>query len=157
MKFTIEEINSYFETAFLEADIAVSKGEVPVGAVVVCEKSKKVIYSAHNLTETLKDPTAHAEVLAIRGASSKVGDWRLNQHSLFVTLEPCPMCATTIIQSRISELYFGANDDRAGACGSRVDLLWPNYLDHKIHVYSNFQAERATTLLKSFFADLRKQ
>ena len=104
--------------ALEEAEKAREKGEVPVGAVIV--KDGEIIARAHNLKETLKDPTAHAEILAIREACNKLNNWRLNGCEMYVTLEPCPMCAGAILQSRLSKIYIGTFDDTTGAAGSVV-------------------------------------
>ena len=107
--------------ALKEAKKAEAMNEVPVGAVIV--KNGKIIAAAHNITETLKDPTAHAEIIAIKRAASYLKNWRLNGCELYVTLEPCPMCAGAILQSRISKIYIGTFDPRLGACGSIINIL----------------------------------
>lgn len=107
--------------ALEEAEKAREKGEVPVGAVIV--KDGEIIARAHNLKETLKDPTAHAEILAIREACNKLNNWRLHGCEMYVTLEPCPMCAGAILQSRLSKIYIGTFDDTTGAAGSVVNIL----------------------------------
>ena len=116
----------FMDIALDEAKIAVLKDEVPVGAVIV--KNGEVIASAHNLRETLNDPTAHAEILAIKKASGILKNWRLNECEMYVTLEPCPMCAGAILQSRIRKLYIGTIDPSMGCCGSVVDLVQNRYL-----------------------------
>ena len=122
--------------ALEEAEKAREKGEVPVGAVIV--KNGEIIARAHNLKETLKDPTAHAEMLAIREACNKLNNWRLHGCEMYVTLEPCPMCAGAILQSRLSKIYIGTFDDTTGAAGSVVNILQnhnpvPRRLPRHIH------------------------
>ncbi|MDU7887354.1 MAG: nucleoside deaminase, partial [Clostridium perfringens] len=118
--------------ALEEAEKAREKGEVPVGAVIV--KDGEIIARAHNLKETLKDPTAHAEILAIREACNKLNNWRLHGCEMYVTLEPCPMCAGAILQSRLSKIYIGTFDDTTGAAGSVVNILQNHNLNHFLEV-----------------------
>jgi tRNA(adenine34) deaminase len=139
-RFMIEALN--------EAKTALMLGEVPVGAVIV--KDNKIISKAHNLRESLKDPTAHAEIIAIKRASSLLNDWRLNGSSIYVTLEPCPMCAGAILQSRISKVYIGTFDPTTGACGSVVNLLQNKFLGNYIDV-SWLYNEECSNILKDFF------
>lgn len=149
-------MNDKFMTRCIElAKKAASLGEVPVGAVVV--KDGKVIGEGYNLRETNHSPTAHAEIMAIEAAAKKVGDWRLDGCSLYVTLEPCPMCAGAIINSRISEVVFGAFDKRAGSCAgeSVVDLFSCGY-DFVPTVYAGIKEKECTELLTGFFKDIRQ-
>ena len=118
--------------ALEEAEKAREKGEVPVGAVIV--KDGEIIARAHNLKETLKDPTAHAEILAIREACNKLNNWRLHGCEMYVTLEPCPMCAGAILQSRLSKIYIGTFDDTTGAAGSVVNILQNHNLNYFLEV-----------------------
>ena len=145
----------FMEIALDEAKIAALKDEVPVGAVIV--KNGEVIASAHNLRETLNDPTAHAEILAIKKASSILKNWRLNECEMYVTLEPCPMCAGAIINSRIKDVYFGAMDPKAGACGSVVDLFSVEKFNHHPHVIRGLFQEKSSQMLKDFFREIRKK
>ena len=115
--------------ALEEAEKAREKGEVPVGAVIV--KNGEIIARAHNLKETLKDPTAHAEILAIREACNKLNNWRLHGCEMYVTLEPCPMCAGAILQSRLSKIYIRTFDDTTGAAGSVVNMLQNHNLNYQ--------------------------
>lgn len=138
----------YMEYALQEAKKAAEKGEVPIGAVVV--KNGEIIASAHNLCEGLRDPTAHAEILAIKKAAEKLGDFRLTGAELYVTLEPCPMCAGAAVNARISEIIFGAADPVKGALGSVTNLFsfdFPN----KPTVYGGIKEKEAVTLLQEFF------
>ena len=128
--------------------------EVPVGAVLV--KDGKVMATGYNQREGLQDPTAHAELLAIRAAAEVMGSWRLTDTTLYVTLEPCAMCAGAIIQSRVARLVFGTNDPKAGACGSICDLTAEPRFNHRITVYSGTLAEDCRHLLQQFFQQLRE-
>ncbi|ELC8444000.1 nucleoside deaminase [Clostridium perfringens] len=138
--------------ALEEAEKARKKGEVPVGVVIV--KDGKVIAKAHNLKESLNDPTAHAEILAIREACNKLNNWRLHGCEMYVTLEPCPMCAGAILQSRISKIYIGTFDDTTGAAGSIVNILQNPNLNHFLEV--NWENdESCSKILTKFFKDRR--
>lgn len=143
----------FMEIALDEAKIAALKDEVPVGAVIV--KNGEVIASAHNLRETLNDPTAHAEILAIKKASSILKNWRLNECEMYVTLEPCPMCAGAILQSRIRKLYIGTIDPSMGCCGSVVDLVQNRYLKTTLDI-KWFNDDRCSSILTNFFRSKRK-
>ena len=136
--------------ALEEAEKAREKGEVPVGAVIV--KDGEIIARAHNLKETLKDPTAHAEILAIREACNKLNNWRLNGCEMYVTLEPCPMCAGAILQSRLSKIYIGTFDDTTGAAGSVVNILQNHNYFLEV-VWEN--DEKCSKILTKFFKDRR--
>lgn len=138
--------------ALLEAKKAFDKGEVPVGAVIV--KDEKIIARAHNLREEKKDPTAHAEILALKKAAKVLGGWRLLGCTIYVTIEPCPMCSGAIIQSRISRVCFGANDYKAGACGSKVNLLDINF-NHEVEITSGILEEECAEMMRDFFKKLR--
>lgn len=138
--------------ALEEAEKARKKGEVPVGAVIV--KDGEVIAKAHNLKESLNDPTAHAEILAIREACNKLNNWRLHGCEMYVTLEPCPMCAGAILQSRLSKVYIGTFDDTTGAAGSIVNILQNHNLNHFLEV--NWENdENCSKILTKFFKDRR--
>ncbi|MGI6622717.1 MAG: nucleoside deaminase [Acetivibrionales bacterium] len=145
--------NPYMMQAIIEARKAFELGEVPVGAVIVCDG--KIIARAYNLRETSNQAIAHAETLAIQKACSKMGSWRLDDCDLYVTLEPCPMCAGAIINARIKSVYFGAYDSKGGACGSVVDLFKKGSFNHSPIVYSGIMEEECETLLKEFFSKLR--
>lgn len=144
----------FLEVAKEEALLAMEKGEIPVGAVIV--KDGVIIGKAHNLKETLKDGTAHAEILAIKEAAKYVDDWRLNGCEMYVTLEPCPMCASAIVQSRISKIYIGTFNKDMGACGSVIDLLDNRRLKSFVDVKWLYDQECADLLI-NFFNSRRKK
>ena len=146
-------MSKYMKIALKEAKKAYKKGEVPIGAVVV--KDNKVIARAHNLRESKHDPTGHAEIIAIKKASKKLKSWRLEDCDIYVTLEPCPMCAGAIIQARIKNLYFGAYDSKSGAASSAINLF--NYpWNHQVKVNGGILEMESKMLLKEFFKPLRK-
>jgi tRNA(adenine34) deaminase len=128
-------------------------GEVPVGAVVVA--GGRIVGRGHNEREARRDPTAHAEILAIQEAASALGTWRLGDATLYVTLEPCPMCAGALVAGRVGRVVFGAADPRAGACGSLYNLCTDPRLNHELPVTPGVLAEQASELLSSFFAERR--
>ncbi len=140
--------------ALKEAEKALKKKEVPVGAVVVYQN--KIIGRGHNQTETLKDATAHAEILAIGAASNFLNSWRLNDASIYVTVEPCIMCAGAIILSRLDRLIFGTPDPKAGACGSLYNLPQDIRLNHQVEIISGVLEDQCKSILKAFFEKLRK-
>ncbi len=143
----------YMSLALAEAKKAALEGEIPVGAVIV--KDGEIIASAHNNREATGDATGHAELLAIRRACEVLGGWHLEKCTLYVTLEPCPMCMGAIINSRLGKLVYGAKDSKAGACGSIIDLC--NYpLNHKPEVASGFMREDCANLLSDFFKNKRQ-
>ena len=144
----------YMKEALKEAKKAYEKLEVPVGAVVV--KDNRIIARAHNLKETKKDTTNHAEILAIQKASKKLEAWRLNDCEMYVTLEPCSMCAGAIINSRIKKIYIGALDEKTGAAGSVLNLFEDYKFNHKVEVEKGILKEECENILKSFFKELRK-
>ena len=139
--------------ALQEAEQAFLKGEVPVGAVVVYQG--QLIGRGHNQVEGLKDPTAHAEMIAIKAASEKVSSWRLSDAALYVTLEPCAMCAGAMVLARLPRLVFGALDPKSGACGSVLDVVQHPSLNHQVEVVSGVLDAQCGALLKSFFRKLR--
>ena len=148
------EHEKWMEQAFLEAEKAYQKKEVPVGAVVVCEN--RIIGRGHNLIETLQDPTAHAEILAITAAANYLASWRLDDTSLYVTLEPCSMCAGAILNARFREVVFGASDSKIGACGSVINILQNDRLNLSVVVIPGILQTKCETILKDFFLKLRK-
>ncbi|RJP39526.1 MAG: nucleoside deaminase [Phycisphaerales bacterium] len=139
--------------ALKEAAAAADQGEVPVGAVVV--RDGRVIGRGHNQRETLKDPTAHAEMLAITAAAAAVGDWRLADCALYVTLEPCPMCAGAIVLARIRRVVYGAADPKAGACHTLYRLLSDPRLNHTVEIGDCVLTEECAAVLRRFFAAQR--
>lgn len=138
------------------ADRAASLGEVPVGAVVYNSSSGAILGEGFNTRETSKDPTAHAEIIALAAASKSVNDWRLNHCSLAVTLEPCPMCAGACINARVGRVVYGAPDPKAGATESLYALLSDPRLNHRAQVVSGVLAQQASQRLRDFFRNLRK-
>jgi len=143
----------WLREALEEANLALGKGEVPVGAVVV--HNDRIIGRGHNLVESLKDPTAHAEILAIGAAAGQGDSWRLDDSTLYVTLEPCTMCSGAILLARVSRVVFGASDPRAGAVASTARLLEGNPYNHGVEIVGGILAQECTTLLKDFFREKR--
>ena len=131
------------------AKLAASRGEVPVGAVLT--KDDEIVAEGHNLTVTSNDPTAHAEVMVIREAAQTLGDWRLTECTLYVTLEPCAMCAGASVLSRLGRLVFGASDPKAGMVGSLGNLVQDERLNHRVEVTHGTLADVAGDLLQGFF------
>jgi len=140
--------------ALEEARKAYNKAETPVGAIVV--KDDEIISRGHNLRETLYDPTAHAELLAIKDASIKLGRWRLTDCTVYVTLEPCAMCSGAMILARVKRLVYGASDPKAGMVGSLMNLLSFEKLNHQVEVESGVLAEECGAILTEFFSSRRK-
>ncbi|MDN5346555.1 MAG: tRNA(adenine34) deaminase [Clostridia bacterium] len=140
--------------ALQEAEEAYVQGEVPVGAVAVYEGV--IIARGHNRLESWQDPTAHAEILVLREAAAFRGGWRLNGVTLYVTLEPCPMCAGAIVQARISRLVYGAPDPRAGAVDSVLNLVDNPRFNHRVEVIAGVLEDECRGILKKFFAELRR-
>lgn len=141
--------------ALKEAQKAAEMGEIPVGAVIV--KDGEIISRGHNLTETTNDPTAHAEIIAIREASKVLGGWRLIGCDMYVTMEPCSMCAGALVWSRIEHLYIGADDPKTGACGSVFNIVQDDRLNHQIAVDRGIMAEESSQLVREFFRNLRNK
>jgi tRNA(adenine34) deaminase len=139
--------------ALREAERASEHGDVPIGAVVVV--AGEVVAEAHNERELLNDPTAHAEILALRAAAAAVGSWRVLDAALYVTLEPCAMCAGAIVLARVPRVVWGASDPKAGACGSVLDVLGEPRLNHRPEVEGRLLAEECGALLSGFFAARR--
>ena len=139
--------------ALAEARAAAVAGEVPVGAVAVV--GGRMVAARHNEREGAADPTAHAEILALRDAASSVGGWRLSELTLVVTLEPCPMCAGALVAARVKRVVFGATDPRAGACGTLYNLCTDPRLNHEVEVTGGIGAAECAALLSSFFAEKR--
>jgi tRNA(adenine34) deaminase len=146
--------DSWMQQALIEARVAGEHGDIPIGAVVV-DAHGTVLAVAGNRREVDQDPTAHAEVLALREAARQVGDWRLSDCTLVVTVEPCPMCAGAIVLSRISTLVLGAWNDDYGAAGSRWDLVRDRRLNHQVEVVGGIRADECSALLKDFLAHQR--
>jgi len=140
--------------ALRQAEAARAENEVPVGAVIV--QDERVIAAAYNQREQLRDPTAHAEMIAITQAAESLGGWRLERCRLYVTLEPCPMCAGAILQARIPVVVYGATDPKAGAVDSLFQLLGDDRLNHRAEVISGVLAQSCGEILTAFFAEQRR-
>lgn len=151
----MEEKQKFMNQALKEATKAYEKLEVPVGCVIV--KDGKILARAHNLKETKLDTTKHAEILAIQKASKKLNSWRLIDCEMYVTLEPCSMCAGAIINSRIKKVYIGALDEKTGAAGSVLNLFEDYTFNHKVEVEKGILKENCEKILKDFFKELRKR
>lgn len=151
----MEKDHYYMGLAIEEAQQAAAKGEVPIGAVIV--QGERVIARAHNLRETTQNAVTHAELLAIQQACEALGNWRLEDTKLYVTLEPCPMCAGAILQSRIPHVVYGARDIKAGCVDSLYRLLNDERFNHQCEVTENVLADECGLLLTQFFRDLRKR
>ena len=149
----MEEKNYYMNQALKEAEKAYQKLEVPVGAVLV--KDGKIIARAHNQKETKIDTTKHAEILAIQKASKKLKSWRLIDCEMYVTLEPCSMCAGAMINSRIKKVYIGAMDEKTGAVGSVLNLFEDYTFNHRVEVETGIMEKECQETLKRFFKELR--
>ncbi|HCD06942.1 MAG TPA: tRNA-specific adenosine deaminase [Lactobacillus sp.] len=145
------------DLALDEAKKAETRREVPIGCIIVDNITGEVISQGSNEREETQDAIKHAEIIAIEAACQKVGSWRLEHTSLFVTLEPCPMCAGAIINSRIEEVVFGANDPKAGSVGSINNLLAETRYNHQPEVLSNVKADEAAELLRNFFREIRRK
>ena len=139
--------------ALAQAELAARDGEVPVGAIVI--NGRQVVAAAHNLPVSLRDPTAHAEILAIRDASARLGEYRLIDASIFVTLEPCVMCIGAIVNARIARVYYGARDEKSGALGSVYDIGRDGRLNHRVEVYGGILGAECACLLTKFFQPRR--
>lgn len=143
------------QAAFEEAKKAAAMGEVPIGAVIV--RDGEIIARGHNRTESDRDPTAHAEMIAIREASKVLGGWRLLGCQMFVTTEPCSMCAGAIVWARIEKLYIGTMDPKSGACGSVFNIPQDSRLNHFTEIETGLMQEKCSCLMKDFFKQLRKR
>ena len=145
----------YMKEALKQAKKAYEKDEIPVGAIIV--KDNKIIARAYNEKEYKLDTTKHAEILAIQKASQKLKSWRLTDCDMYVTLEPCSMCAGALIQSRIRKVYIGTMDKKTGACGSILNLLQDYTFNHQVEVETGILQEECEQILKQFFKELRKK
>ncbi len=150
----VSNLDEYFmHLALEEAEKAFREGEVPVGAVLV--KEKRVIAKAHNAKEAKIDPTAHAELIVLRLGASKIGDWRLTDATLYVTKEPCIMCAGAMVNARLGKIVYGCNDDKYGAVTSRYQITSDPALNHQVEVISGILENECAEILKKFFIILR--
>lgn len=150
-----EKDSQYMQIALEEAARASAKEEVPVGAVLV--QGERILARAHNLRETRGDATAHAEILAIREACKQVGGWRLEDSTLYVTLEPCPMCAGAILQARVERLVYGADDPKAGVVKSLYSMLEDERFNHRVQVTGGVLEQECSAILKDFFHRRRQK
>ncbi len=143
----------YIGMALKEAKKAYDKEEVPIGAIIV--KDGKVISKAHNLRESKNDALAHAELLAIEKACKKLGSWRLSGCEMYVTCEPCPMCAGALLNSRLKKVVFGARDEKSGAVVSKIHMLDEEYCNHRVEYRESVLGDECEKIIKDFFRDLR--
>ncbi|KPL21226.1 MAG: hypothetical protein AMJ75_10380 [Phycisphaerae bacterium SM1_79] len=143
----------YMQMAIEQARVAEENGDVPIGAVIVCEN--RIIGKAYNQREQLQDPTAHAEIIALTQAAAALENWHLNGCTIYVTLEPCPMCAGALVLSRMERLVYGCDDPKAGACKSLYNIVQDERLNHRLEVTSGVLAEQCGQLLQEFFAQRR--
>jgi len=148
------DFTEYMDAALIQAEAALGVGEVPVGAVLVSPEGS-IIASDHNRREWLSDPTAHAEILVLSKAARGSGSWRLDGHTLVVTLEPCSMCAGAAVASRVSRIVFGARDPKAGACWSLYNIPQDARLNHRCEIVEGARASESAELLRSFFDQRR--
>ena len=144
----------WMQAALREAEKAFEKDEVPVGAVVV--QGNRLVGKGHNQTETLQDPTAHAEMIALTAAANTLQSWRLESCAIYVTLEPCAMCAGALVLARIKSLIFAVDDPKSGACGSLRNLVQDQRLNHQVEIVSGVLQEKSALMLKTFFDNVRK-
>jgi tRNA(adenine34) deaminase len=145
----------YMKEALKEAKKAEAIEEVPIGAVIV--KDNRIIGRGYNLKETLKDPTMHAEIIAIQSATEEIGSWRLTDCDMYVTIEPCVMCAGAISQARIRNLYIGSPDFKAGGVTSLYNILFDERLNHQVKVHYGMMRNQCSKIMKDFFKSLRKR
>jgi len=146
---------TFMKSALKEAERAFDKDDCPIGAVII--KNGQIIARAHNQVELLKDPTAHAEIIAITQAANTLGQERLLDTTMYVTLEPCVMCAGALVLARVKRLVFGAHDPKAGACGTLYNIIQDERLNHRLEVVSGIMAAESLSLLQEFFRRLRKE
>jgi tRNA(adenine34) deaminase len=149
----LEKYEYWMEMALREAQAALARKEVPVGAIIV--QNEKIIGRGYNQIETLQDPTAHAEMIAITAAASYLGFRRLEKTEMYVTLEPCPMCAGAIVLARIPLLVFGAYDPKAGACTTLYTITNDSRLNHRVHTVGGIQEEKCSGIMREFFKKQR--
>jgi tRNA(adenine34) deaminase len=151
----VSEDERFMRMALVEAERAAREGEVPVGAVVV--SAGRVLARAHNRPVHLHDPTAHAEILALRRAAKKLGNYRMEGCDLYVTIEPCAMCAGAIVQARLRRLVYGARDPKAGACGSALRVMNHRKLNHQVETTSRVLAAVCASAIREFFRKRRRE
>lgn len=144
----------YMKEAILQARKALQINEVPIGAIIVYKD--EIIARGYNMRNTLKNVLGHAEIIAINEASKYIGDWRLEECEMYITLEPCPMCAGAIVQARIPKVIFGARNAKAGCAGSILNLLQQDKLNHQVEIVEGILADESSKMLKDFFREFRK-
>ncbi len=149
----LEEDEKWMRQALRQAEIAYDVGEVPIGCVIV--QKDRVVGKGYNQVEQLRDATAHAEIIAIGAASATLENWRLEDCTLYVTLEPCPMCAGAILNSRVARVVYGSADSRFGGCGTTVDVIAGNALQRDVVVVGGVLADECLGLIKGFFQEMR--
>jgi len=154
LKMMQSDDEKWMRHALAEAGLALNKKEVPIGAVVVYED--KIIGRGHNQVESLNDPTAHAEIIAIGAASNFLNSWRLSKASIYVTIEPCAMCAGAIVLSRLDRLVFGAKDPKAGACGSLYNIAQDIRLNHQVEIIPYILEQECRQIIETFFEKIRQ-
>jgi len=154
MSFFSETDHAYMQIAIKTAKLAPAMGEVPIAAVLVHDG--QILSQVHNFREVWQDPTAHAEIIAVREAATRLGTWRLTGATLYVTIEPCSMCTGAIIQSRVTRLVFGARDPKAGACGSLFNIPAERRLNHRVEVVGGLLERESQELMQAFFKGLRE-
>ncbi len=147
--------DEFMREALIEAQKAYDIGEVPIGAVVV--KQGVIIGRGHNQKETTNNPVAHGEIMAIQEAAKHLGSWRLSECDIYVTLEPCSMCAGAMVLARIKRLYIGTEDPKTGACGSVFNIAESYHLNHQIQISFGLMKQECQDLIKKFFKELRRQ
>jgi tRNA(adenine34) deaminase len=152
--FEAQQDERFMRQALAEAERALEEGETPVGAVAV--HGGRIVARDHNRVEQLTDPTAHAEILVLGAAATALGDWRLNELTLYVTMEPCPMCTGALLLARTGRVVYGVRDLRAGACGSRLDLVQGNPWRHDLHLTDGCLEQECLGLLQQFYQALRR-
>jgi len=153
MKLSNDKDNDFMKLAIDQAKIAEENGDVPIGAVIVYQN--QIIGKAYNQREQLKDPTAHAEIIALTQAAAALENWHLNGCTMYVTLEPCPMCAGALVLSRMDRLVYGCDDPKAGACGSLYNIVQDQRLNHRLEVTRGVLADECSRLLQDFFKQRR--
>ena len=152
---TNKQDEQFMRAAIVAAKIAEENGDVPIGAVIVHQN--KIIARAYNQRQQLQDPTAHAEIIALTQAAAALESWRLNGCTMYVTLEPCPMCAGALVNSRIDRLVYGCDDPKAGACGSLYNIVQDERLNHRLEVTTGVLQEQCRQQLQGFFARRRQE
>lgn len=147
--------NEYMSEAIIEAKKAYEIDEIPIGAIIVYKN--RIIAKAYNMRNTIKNPLAHAEIIAINQAAKYLNDWRLEDCDMYVTLEPCPMCSGAIVQSRISKVIFGAKNPKSGCAGSILNILQENKLNHQVETIEGILEDECSNLIVEFFKEFRNK